>query len=198
MTIAPGAAESLTLSRPDPFARVREAAHAHAREHQCDADLVSAARAREMAVLVRATRASYVLELGTGLGYGALHMVDGFGRTGRLDTIESDPHHARLAEDNFRTFGHAERVRVYTGRDSAVLSGLNGPYDMVVLDSDPAGYHAMFEDITRLLRTGGLLLANTTGDWLSMEGFLKQLAIDDRFLGAFGAHAHHALAVRLR
>ncbi len=198
MNAARDLAESLTLARPDRFAEVREAAIAHTSEHQCDGGPASLLRAREAAVLVRATRASYVLELGTGLGYSSLHALDVFGRTGRLDTIESDPLHARLAEENFSRYGYSDRVRVYTGRDADVLAGLNGPYDLVILDSNPSGYPSLFEDAVRLLRTGGLLLANIAGGEPPAESFLRRLAGDDRLLCSFGAGLEHTLAVRLR
>lgn len=189
-------AETLTGIKPDRFAGVAAAIDEHLREHGCDLGRAPILSAREMGVLVRATRASYVLEVGAGLGYCGLHAVDGFGRTGRLDTIERDPVHAQLAEENFRRFGFGDRVRVHCGREDDVLAGLNGPYDMVVLNSGLAGHGRSFEDILRLLRTGGTLLVSAGGG-PAMEGFLRRLATDDRLLPAFGAGLQHVVAVRL-
>ncbi len=191
-------AEALTGLKPDRFADLLPATDAHGREHGCDLGSAPVLPAREIGVLVRATRASYVLEVGTGLGYCGLHAVDGFGRTGRLDTIERDQVHAQLAEENFRRYGLADRVRVHCGREADVLAGLNGPYDMLVLHAGPAGDERSFEDILRLLRTGGTLLVNSSGGGPALDSFLRRLATDDRLLPSFGPGMHHVVAVRIR
>lgn len=190
-------AEALTALRGDRFAAVREEALAHCAEHGCTGTPATTLRGREIGVLVRATHASYVLELGTGLGYSGLQALDGFGRTGRLDTIESDPAHAKLAEENFRRFGFEERVRVHRARDSEVAPALNGPYDLVMLDSDPAGYAGLYEHLLRLVRTGGSLLVSAGGETEARELF-ERLAVDERVAARFGPLPGEVLAVRVR
>lgn len=190
-------AEHLTSLRPDRFGEVREQALAHCAEHGCDGAPATPRRARELAVLTRATHASYVLEFGTGLGYSGLHTASSFGHTGRLDTIEHDPIHAGLAEENFRRFALGERVRVNRGRIREVVAALNGPYDLAVLDSDPADYPAMFEDILRLVRVGGSILVHAAAASPGLDEYLERLAEDVRVLPAFSPLAHHAVAFRV-
>ena len=198
MTTADDPAETLTRLHPDRFAEVREEALAHGAEHGCGTAPPTFLRVRELAVLVRAMHASYVLELGTGLGYGGLHIVDAFGRTGRLDTVERDPAHAKLAEANFRRFAFDERVRVHCGRAAEVVSALNGPYDLIVLDDDSVGYLALYEDLLRLVRTGGSIIAGAGSEDASLPGFLARLAEDDRVLPSFGPGLRHTVAVKQR
>jgi len=198
MTSTHERAESLTRLHPDRFAEVREEAVAHCAEHGCDATPVSFERARELGVLVRAMHASYVLELGTGLGYGGLHIVDAFGRTGRLDTVERDPVHAGLAEANFRRFAFTERVRVHAGRAAEVVPALNGPYDLIALDANPAGHLELYEHLLRLVRTSGSIVVAPGAGGEAAPALLARLAEDDRVLPSFGPGLRHVVAVRLR
>ena len=61
-----GVAERLTAARDDRYAEVVEGVAAHAAAHGCGMEVPSAAETRTLSVLVRATRATYVLEIGGG------------------------------------------------------------------------------------------------------------------------------------
>ncbi len=198
MATAEDRVESLTQLHPDRFADVRNEAVTHCAEHGCDAIPATFLRAREMGVLVRAMHASYVLELDAGLGYGGLHVVDAFGRTGRLDTIERDPGHAALAGASFRRFAFAERVRVHCGRVVEVVPALSGPYDLIALNGAAAACLPVFEDLIRLVRTGGAIILGKASDEMASSAFHSRLAEDDRLLPSFGPGLRHTLAVRQR
>jgi len=198
MSSADDRAESLTRFHSDRFAEMREEAVAHCAKHGCQAMPAPFLRARELGVLVRAMHASYVLELGTGLGYVGLHIMDAFGRTGRLDTVERDPGHAGLAEANFRRFAFAERVRVHSGRATDVVPALSGPYDLITLDADPAGHIELYEHLLRLVRTSGSIIVSPGADGEVAPALLSHLAEDDRVLPSFGPGLRHAVVVRLR
>lgn len=195
------AAFALTMHRPDRFAAVREGADAHRLDHGCHLEVLSELEARELAVIVRATHSSYVLEIGTGIGYSGLHIAAGFGATGRLDTIEADPQHARLATEAFARYALDERTRVHAAAAHEVVPALSGPYDLLVLDTEWAVYPRLYEHFIRLLRIGGsLYLVPREGFGANPESdpFLRRLADDDRLLPWFAPHLRRVLATRTR
>ncbi|MCZ2111976.1 MAG: class I SAM-dependent methyltransferase [Dehalococcoidia bacterium] len=192
---------SLTHRRPDRFATVRESAPAHRLEHGCDLDVLNEVEARELAVMVRATHSSYVLELGTGIGYSGLHIAASFGTTGRLDTIESDPRHARMAAHSFAYFALDERTRVHTAPAEDVVPALSGPYDLLILDAAWVAYPGLYEQFIRLLRTGGSLCLfprEGPGRGPETDPFLRRLASDDRLLPWFAPGLQRIIATRVR
>ncbi len=204
-------AQGLVARRPDRYADVAAQYEPHRDNHRCTVFPPTPLSAREIGVFVRAMHASYVLELGTGLGYGGLHVAASFGATGRLDTIEIDPTHAAIAAENFRRFALEERVRLNQGAAHEVISALSGPYDLVVMDCDWADYPPLYEDIVRLVRTGGsIILANVAPLGWEIDGeaalpdanllreFLERLADDDRLLASFGPALTQVVATRLR
>lgn len=195
-------AEQLTAHRPDRYAEVLDGAVAHRAAHGCTLAIPTAAQARELAVVVRATRATYVLELGAGLGYAAFHMVGAFGYTGRLDAVEGDPVHATIMEENARRFALEERIRVQRAAAAEVVSALSGPYDLLVIHPGSGDMTLVYEDLMRLLRINGSLVAlagsDATGTRREGEaGFAERLADDDRILPSFGP-GDRVFATRIR
>ena len=112
-------------------------------------------------VLTAASGGRRVLEVGTNLGYGALWMAAGLAPEGRLDTIELDPGMVRRARANFAEAGYADRITVHEGAALDVLPRLErGAYDLVFLDCVKSEYPAYLDHARRLLRPGGLLVAD--------------------------------------
>jgi predicted O-methyltransferase YrrM len=123
---------------------------------------VSPATGRLLQILVSAVRARRVLEIGTLGGYSAIWMARGLPPGGRLLSIELDPHHAALARDFIARAGLEERVEVQEGdaREIVARLGPDGGTDVVFLDADKEGYVTYAVHALRLLRPGGLLLAD--------------------------------------
>jgi len=121
---------------------------------------VSAEAGRLLALLVRATGATRVLEVGTLFGYSGIWMARQLPPDGHLDTIELNQLHADAAEHWFERAGLADRVTVHRGAGVDVLPTLQGPYDLAFIDADKEGY----PDYTRMalerLRPGGMLVAD--------------------------------------
>lgn len=112
-------------------------------------------------VLVAASGGRRVLEVGTNLGYGALWMAAGLAPGGRLDTIEIDPEMVRRARGNLREAGYGDRATVHEGAALSVLPRLEaGAYDLVFLDCVKSEYPAYLEHARRLVRPGGLVVAD--------------------------------------
>jgi len=194
-------AERLTAARDDRYAEVLEGVDAHAAAHGCGMEIPSAAETRMLSVLVRATRATYVLEIGGGIGYSALHMTASFGQTGRLDVVEPNPVHATLIQEHARRFALAERIRVQNAAATSVVMALSGPYDLIAIHAeyvDECG--SLFETLMRLLRVGGSLVV-LAGRGRGADGeaslLAERLAEDPRVWPAFSEHGG-MMAARVR
>ncbi|MBU2488819.1 MAG: O-methyltransferase [Proteobacteria bacterium] len=116
-----------------------------------------------LSLLSRAIRAKRVLELGTAMGYSGIFLARACsGEAACLTTVEADPDIAARARENFARAGVEDRVDVMEGQALEILSTLSGPYDLVFLDIDKQGYAPTLPAIHRLLRVGGLLVADNT------------------------------------
>lgn len=116
---------------------------------------------RLLQVLLRAVQARRVLEVGTLGGYSAIWMARALPVDGRLVTIEAEPTHAAFARRFLERAGVAGRVEVREGRALDVLPSLDGErFDVVFLDADKEPLPTYLEWALRLLRPGGLVIAD--------------------------------------
>jgi len=116
---------------------------------------------RLLRVLVRAAGGGSVLEVGTFVGTSAAWMAGGLRPDGHIDTLEADPERADRAEAWFARVGLADRVTVHRGPAADTLPGLvAGAYDLAYIDADKVGYPLYLEQALRLVRPGGLILAD--------------------------------------
>src|SRR2546423_5163623 len=115
-------------------------------------------------LLLTIIRAERVLELGTLFGYSAIWMARALPPNGHLDTVELSDVHADAAEGWFRRAGLADRITIVRGAALEVLPKLRGPYDALFIDAVKEEYPAYLEHGLRLVRPGGLILADN-GLW---------------------------------
>src|SRR5438874_4009964 len=116
---------------------------------------------RLLRVLVRAAGGRAVLEVGTFVGTSAAWMAGGLRADGRIDTLEADPERADRAEAWFARVGLADRITVHRGPAAETLPGLvTGAYDLAYIDADKAGYAVYLDQALRLVRPGGVILAD--------------------------------------
>ncbi len=120
------------------------------------------ATARALQVLVQATDARRVLEVGTLGGYSAVWLARALPPGGRLVTVEADPGHADVARKSLARAGVADRVDVRVGDGLTEMAALapDGCFDAVFVDADKERYAAYLDEAARLLRPGGLFLAD--------------------------------------
>ena len=102
-----------------------------------------------------------VVEIGGGVGYSALWLLSGMHPRGMLTTIESDPDRRSRAQRLLTHAGHGQRVRSILGSALTVLPKLaDGSYDLVFIDAAKHEYPSYLTHGKRLLRPGGLLVAD--------------------------------------
>lgn len=122
---------------------------------------ISPDEGRLLQVLLRAVGARRVLEVGTLGGYSAIWMARALPPEGRLLTLEIEPGHAEFARRHLTRAGVADRVEVRVGRALDLLPALDGErFDAVFLDADKEPLPTYFDWALRLLRPGGVLIAD--------------------------------------
>jgi predicted O-methyltransferase YrrM len=140
----------------DPFAQVRRETLRHRTQHDCGTYPFEDGAI--LGVIAAAVAPERVLELGCALGYTALWFAHG-AKEAKIDTIERDAEHVRLARENFSAFGVADRVTVHQGDFAGVLPKLAAGYDLAFFDgfSPTPDYLRAFQ---RLVRRGGVLISS--------------------------------------
>ena len=112
-------------------------------------------------VLARASNARSILELGTATGYSAIFLARaGALNGGTLTTLELDPAFAARARKNLDRAGLAGQTTVICDDALSRLPRIGGPFDLVFMDIGKADYARALPECHRLLRPGGLLVAD--------------------------------------
>ena len=111
-------------------------------------------------LLARLVGAGRILEVGALGGYSSVWLARGLPASGTLTTLEVNPDYAAFARETFRLAGLDDVCRVIEGPASETLRGLPGPFDLVFLDANKDDYPLYLSQAARLLRPGGLLLAD--------------------------------------
>jgi len=115
-------------------------------------------------ILARVINAKRILELGTATGYSSLFLGQACTETdGSVVTLEIDPDMARRARRYFESAGLEATITVDTGEAIEMLDQLEGPFDMVFMDIEKLDYIRALAPCHRLLRPGGLLVADNVG-----------------------------------
>lgn len=134
------------------------------REHGLPPIEITANQGAFLAMLVQIAGAHRVLELGTLAGYSTIWLARAVGPDGRVVTVELDARHAQVAQANLERAGVAERVDVEVGSALDVVAGLADqgadPFDFAFLDADKANMPAYLELVLRVMRPGGVIVAD--------------------------------------
>ena len=132
-------------------------------------------------ILVRASRARNILELGTATGYSAIYLARACDESnGRVLTLENDVRMADRARANFEKAELAHRIEIKTGQAIEEIANMNTPFDFMFMDIDKEDYVAVLPHCTRLLKSGGLLVADNVG-FTGAEGFNRAISGDPQW-----------------
>ncbi|MEO6595280.1 MAG: O-methyltransferase [Planctomycetota bacterium] len=112
-------------------------------------------------ILLRAANARTIVEVGTLGGYSAIAMARGIPADGRVLTHEIDAHHAAFAREWIARSDQSTKIEVRLGNAADTLATLApGSADAMFLDADKTGYVTYLQHALRILRPGGILLAD--------------------------------------
>jgi predicted O-methyltransferase YrrM len=164
--------------------------HRHGVKHDADkADRLERLRNLEpdtaalLALLVRATGARRVLELGTSNGYSTLWLADAVAlNEGSLTSVELDPERTTQAAQNLAQAGLRSVVdlRIQDAGDTLRQSD-DGEWDMIFLDAERPAYVGYWPDLVRALRPRGVLAVdNVLSHAAEVEEFRALVSADER------------------
>lgn len=137
-----------------------------------------------LSVLVRATNARRVLEIGTSNGYSTLWLADAACAIGgRVTTVELSEFKIDLAAQNFARAGLSPAITQEHGDAGRILAAAtDASFDLIFLDSERPEYPGWWPDIKRVLRRGGLLVVdNATSHPEQMAPFIALVGADPDF-----------------
>ncbi len=124
--------------------------------------MVGRQEGRFLEMLVYATQAVSVLEIGTFTGYSAIAMAAGLAKGGAIISLEVDAHHAQVARGNIAAAGLESYISVIEGPALRSLGELQGPFDLVFIDADKVSYDAYYEAVLPKLSPHGLIVVDNT------------------------------------
>ncbi|MCZ6861165.1 MAG: class I SAM-dependent methyltransferase [Alphaproteobacteria bacterium] len=120
-----------------------------------------------MQVLLAATGARKVLEVGTFTGYSALAMAMALPEDGRVVTLDINDEYTSLGRKFWEKAGLVDKIDLRLGPASETLksmveNGEAGSYDFAFIDADKVNYPDYWDRGLTLLRKGGLIVADNT------------------------------------
>ena len=135
-------------------------------------------------LMVKATRARRILEVGTSNGYSTIWLAKAFRAAGgRITTLEAASHKVAMATENFRRAGLTDLIDLRHTDAGAFLQTQAQPFDLIFLDSDRHEYVGWWPRLSVLISPGGLLIAdNATSHRAEMADFMAVVRNSDGFM----------------
>ena len=137
-----------------------------------------------LSVLIRATSAQRVLEIGTSNGYSTLWLASAVHATGgTVTTVERSDYKIDMAQKNFIRSGLASSITLVHEEAGRLLERASeASVDLIFLDSERTEYPGWWPDLNRVLRPGGLLVVdNATSHAEKMAPFVALVKADTEF-----------------
>ena len=131
-----------------------------------------------LSLMIKATRAKNVLEVGTAHGYGTIWISQGLGETdGKLTTIEILSERVELAKKHVSQAGLNHRVTFNEGNAHEIVPTLIGPFDFVLLNADKDGQLDYFRKLypTKLAPGGIIAVHKAISRKEPMKEFLEMI-----------------------
>jgi len=130
--------------------------------------------AKLLAFLVTLTKPVNVLEIGCAVGFSASLMTAHMPENGKVTTIDRYEYMLVRARVNIAKMSYTERIRILEGDAADILPTMTDSYDLIFLDAAKGQYGRFMPDCLRLLKTGGILIA----DDVLQEGLLAGDRLD--------------------
>ncbi len=116
---------------------------------------------RFLQIVAQLSGARHIVDIGTFTGYSALAMAEVLTDDGKILTIEHDPAHAKIAQNFFDRSPSGFKITLRMGEALDVLKTLpDAKTDLIFIDADKRNYSAYYREAMRILRAGGLILAD--------------------------------------
>lgn len=186
---------SVSLREPEMLTRLRKetASNPHAGMQ------IAPEQGQFMALLVKLTGASKILEIGVFTGYSSLALALAMPPTGRITACDISEPWTSVARRYWAEAGVADRIDLRLGPalatlDTLIDEGHGGSYDFAFIDADKEHYDGYYERSLQLLRPGGLLIIDNVL-WGGRVADERIDDIDTRAIRALNAKIHQDMRV---
>src|SRR5262249_20286314 len=122
--------------------------------------IVGPAVGRLLYQLAVISKAKFVFEMGSAIGYSTIWWAQAVGNDGRVFYTDGDPKNAERAHKYFQRAGVSERIVVKTGDALELLSEEKQQFDIILIDIDKNDYPRALKLALPKLKKGGLLVAD--------------------------------------
>ncbi len=118
---------------------------------------------RLLKMLTQLCNPRLAVELGTFTGYSALCIAEGMAEGSRLVTIEVDDELEDFIRRQLDSSEHGKKVELRIGKALEICREFEDEsVDMMFIDADKRQYPEYLKEATRMLRPGGLIIADNT------------------------------------
>jgi predicted O-methyltransferase YrrM len=157
---------------------------------------ISAYEGKLISIFLKAIGAKTAIELGTLAGYSTAWIASSLADSSKVISVEKDHDHFLLASANLNSLVDEGKVEIVNQDAVAFCSSFEGEVDVVFIDANKKDYPLYFEFAKRVLRNGGMLIADNVFLWGSvydsavkadselvnaMQKFNHMVAEDDSF-----------------
>ncbi len=111
-------------------------------------------------MLIKISGARRVLEIGTFTGYSAITMAEALPEDGEVITLEMNLKYQEIAQKHFNASKVGSKITLIKGNAQETIELLTGEFDLAYLDGDKLRYQFYFEKILKILKPGGLIIAD--------------------------------------
>jgi caffeoyl-CoA O-methyltransferase len=115
---------------------------------------------RELSLLVRATGARRIFELGSGFGYSALFFARAAGKDAVVHCTDLSVENEKSARDFLTRAGVWDQVTFHREEAVSALRRVGGTWDIIYNDIDKQGYPDTVDAAYEHLRPGGLFITD--------------------------------------
>lgn len=150
-------AEEHTTPEPPLLKRINRETCAEVHMHRM---LAGHVQGRFLAMITTMIRPKKILEIGTFTGYSALCLAEGLDPAGTLITIDFNDELESRVRGYLTDSGKNPQIDYRVGDARAIIPGLAGPFDLVLIDADKESYSLYFDLVIDKVPTGGYILAD--------------------------------------
>ncbi len=111
-------------------------------------------------VLLMMNKPVRILELGTAIGYSAILMSECIQEDGKIVTIENYDKRIPVARENIKKAEKEHMIELIEGDALEILPTLEEKFDFIFMDAAKAQYINFLPHAIRLLKLGGVMLAD--------------------------------------
>lgn len=135
-----------------------------------------------VSILIRASKAWKILEIGTSNGFSTIWLANSAGPDCEIVSIDRDQSKSAMARENLTRAGLLDRVHLRVGEATSIVAELEGPFDLVFFDGDRTTAPEQLRLLLPKLAPTALVLAdNVLSHPQEIAGYLEAVRESGQF-----------------